>query len=58
MNHIFISYINIVYFNDVLVGGVCTRIENNVDLYVMSITVLKPYRRMKIGLLNEDKKHY
>ncbi|KAK2956913.1 putative N-alpha-acetyltransferase 50 [Blattamonas nauphoetae] len=53
----------LVYFNDNLVGAICCRIENLSDLYIMSITVLAPYRKRKIGsylmhyIINYTKQH-
>ena len=47
-SHFFVFHV--VYFNDLLVGAICTRVEENEKLYIMSITVLENFRRMKIGL--------
>ena len=36
------------YYDDVVVGAVCTRLEGD-GLYIMTIGCLAPYRRLKIG---------
>jgi ribosomal protein S18 acetylase RimI-like enzyme len=41
-----------VYFRDVLVGAICCRIEpsdDNFKLYILTLGVLEPYRRLGIG---------
>lgn len=46
-NNLFFS----AYYNDVLVGAVCCRIEDEHKLYIMTLGVLAPYRQLKIGML-------
>lgn len=44
------SFACAVYYNDVIVGAVCTRFdETGKKIYIMSIGVLAPYRRLGIG---------
>lgn len=40
--------IQLVYYNDVPVGSVCCRIEND-KVYIMIMEVLAPYRRQGLG---------
>ena len=49
---IFVCFICPAYFNDVVVGGVCCRVETEDDLrklYIMTLGCLAPYRRLGIG---------
>lgn len=50
------GYNQLAYFHDLLIGCICCRLEPTDDekthkLYIMTITVLEPYRRKKIGSL-------
>jgi ribosomal protein S18 acetylase RimI-like enzyme len=52
-------YCKLGWFKDVLVGAISTKTDTEEDgsktCYIMTITVLKPYRRYQVGvqLLNE-----
>ena len=49
-----LSFYYVAYFNDLVVGGVCCRVEVEGDqkrLYIMTLGVLAPYRRLGIGVL-------
>ena len=40
------------YFNDLVVGGVCCRVETEGDknrMYIMTLGCLAPYRRLGVG---------
>jgi hypothetical protein len=42
------------YYNDIVVGAVCCRVDNSENqrrLYIMTLGALAPYRRLGIGQL-------
>ncbi len=44
--------VSVAYFNDVVVGAVCCRVETEGDqkkIYIMTLGVLAPYRQLGIG---------
>ena len=47
------SFTHLGYFSDILVGAICSRIEqqegSSFKIYIMTIGVLAPYRRLGIG---------
>eukprot|EP00026_Physarum_polycephalum_P019972 Phypoly_transcript_22265.p1 GENE.Phypoly_transcript_22265~~Phypoly_transcript_22265.p1 ORF type:complete len:167 (+),score=27.65 Phypoly_transcript_22265:98-598(+) len=51
------------YYNDIFVGAVCCRVEEEHKVYIMTLGVLAPYRQLKIGtelleyVINLCKKH-
>ena len=38
------------YYNDIFVGAVCCRVEEEHKVYIMTLGVLGPYRQLKIGM--------
>jgi ribosomal protein S18 acetylase RimI-like enzyme len=46
-------YTHLAYFSDIMVGAICSRVEpqegNAFKVYIMTIGVLAPYRRLGIG---------
>ena len=42
------KHTHLAYFNDILVGAICCRLEQN-KMYVMTLGVLAPYRRLGIA---------
>lgn len=50
------SFFLLAYYNDIVVGAVCCRIDQTEDarrLYIMTLGCLAPYRRLGIGKLTE-----
>ncbi|KAG2059066.1 N-acetyltransferase NAT13 [Suillus hirtellus] len=43
------DFCQLIYYNDVPVGNICCRLENNKDLYLMTMGVLAPYRSKQLG---------
>lgn len=46
---------SLAYYNDIVVGGVCCRIETEGTqrrIYIMTLGCLAPYRRLGVGTYN------
>ena len=53
LQHLKLLFMNhTAFYNDIFVGAVCCRVEEEHKVYIMTLGVLAPYRQLKIGMIH------